>query len=317
VAASINNGDTITYQWQYYGYDPNTYEASWFDAPSQTSSSFAISPNTLSSMGLNIDYYQTPQFRCVLTGVNSPTSQTTTVANWTRFDQVGAYADFFGYNGTYPDGYVTVNGKGYTTLTLASGEDLAGYFYDMGYPSDSSWYSSNAFTTKIQVSDDAVTWSDISSTNFRSGGFYGNIQATASSGVKYYRFLLQYNWPFTTTNGTLSSRTAPESVQMTGVRVTWPAAGVTVLSGSASGSGTNTITATAQGNISLSVPDTRTLTWTGAPGQYITGPQQAGFSYDSEIPGWYRNFIGSSFTVIAGTYTTDNTQNGATLTFTP
>ena len=95
------------------------------------------------------------------------------------------------------------------------------------------------------------------------------------------------------------------------------AAGITVLSGSASGSGTNTITATATGNISVSVPSTRTLSWTGSPGQYIVGPQQAGFSYDSEIPGWYRNFIGSSFSVIAGTYTTENTGNGATLTFTP
>ena len=94
-------------------------------------------------------------------------------------------------------------------------------------------------------------------------------------------------------------------------------AGVTVLSGSASGSGTNTITATATGNISVSVPSTRTLTWTGSPGQYLVGPQQAGFSYDSELPGWYRNFIGSSFSVIAGTYTTENTGNGATLTFTP
>lgn len=96
--------------------------------------------------------------------------------------------------------------------------------------------------------------------------------------------------------------------------------GVTVVSGSASGSGTNTITATAQGNISLSVPATRTLSWSGSPGQYITGPQQAGFSFDSEIGqsgGWYRNFTGSSFTVIAGTYRTENTQNGATLTFTP
>jgi hypothetical protein len=89
------------------------------------------------------------------------------------------------------------------------------------------------------------------------------------------------------------------------------------VSGSASGSGTNTITATAQGNISLSVPSTRTVTWTGGAGQFITGPQQAGFDFDGDIPGWYRNFSGGSFTVIAGTYRTENTQNGATLTFTP
>jgi|688.fasta_scaffold00746_41 hypothetical protein len=93
-------------------------------------------------------------------------------------------------------------------------------------------------------------------------------------------------------------------------------AGVTVVSGSASGSGTNTITATAQGNISLSVPATRTLSWTGGAGQYIAGPQQAGFDFDGDV-GWYRNFSGGSFTVIAGTYHTENTQNGATLTFTP
>jgi hypothetical protein len=94
--------------------------------------------------------------------------------------------------------------------------------------------------------------------------------------------------------------------------------GVTVLSGSASGSGTNTITATAQGNISLSVPATRTLSWTGGAGQFITGPQQAGFDFDGDV-GWYRNMpsSGGSFAVIAGTYRTENTQNGATLTFTP
>jgi hypothetical protein len=92
--------------------------------------------------------------------------------------------------------------------------------------------------------------------------------------------------------------------------------GVTVASGSASGSGTNTITATAQGNISLSVPATRTVTWTGNPGQYIAGPQQAGFDFDGDV-GWYRNFTGSSFQVIAGTYTIENIRNGATLTFTP
>ena len=90
----------------------------------------------------------------------------------------------------------------------------------------------------------------------------------------------------------------------------------TVISGSASGSGTNTITATAQGNITFSVPVAGSLSWSGGAGQYITGPQQTGFGIDSEV-GWYRNFTSSPFTIIAGTYTTDNTQSGAVFTFTP
>jgi hypothetical protein len=225
VAATINNGDTIRYQWQYYGYDPNTYESSWFDFPGQTSSSFALSPNTFNSAGLYIDYYETPRFRCVLTGVNSPASQTTTVARWLRFDSMGAWADFTGPNGAYSDDgyYVTVNGKDYRSYTFSSGEDLNVAVNNFGHPADSSWYSNDAFTVKIQVSDDATTWSDISSANFRSNDFRSDIHVTALSGVtKYYRFLLKYNWPFTTTNGTQSSRTAPDSVHVTGARVTWP-----------------------------------------------------------------------------------------------
>jgi hypothetical protein len=223
VAATINNGDTIRYQWQYYGQDPNTYESGWFDVPGQTSNSLTMSPNTFGSMGLNVEPYTTPLIRCVLTGVNSPASQTTTVVRWVRFDQVGEWADFTGSNGAYSDGYVTVNGKYYSTFTMSSGEDFNVHVYSMGYPADSSWYNSDAFTVKIQVSDDATTWSDISSANFRSNYFESNIHVTALSGVtKYYRFLLKYNWPFTTTNGTQSSRTAPDSLHVTGVRVTWP-----------------------------------------------------------------------------------------------
>jgi hypothetical protein len=224
VAASINNGDTIRYQWQYYGQDHNTGESGWFDVPGQTLNSLTMSPITFGSMGLNVEMYTTPLFRCVLTGVNSPASQTTTVARWVRFDSMGAWAKFLGSNGLEPDGHVTVNGKAYSTLTLSSGEDFSVEVSDPpNYPADSSWYSSDAFTVKIQVSDDATTWSDISSANFRSNGFWNMTQVTALSGVtKYYRFLLKYNWPFTTTNGTQSSRAAPDSVHVTGARVTWP-----------------------------------------------------------------------------------------------
>jgi hypothetical protein len=226
VAATINNGDTIKYQWQYYGQDPNTSESGWYEVPGQTSNNLTMSPITFGSMGLNVEMYTTPLFRCVLTGVNSPVSQTTTVARWVRFDSMGAWAKFLGSNGLDPDGHVTVNGKAYSTLTLSSGEDFSVEVSDPpNYPADSSWYSSDAFTVKIQVSDDATTWSDISSANFRSNGFSNMTQVTALSGVtKYYRFLLKYNWPFTTTNGTQSSRAAPDSVHVTGARVTWPSA---------------------------------------------------------------------------------------------
>ena len=155
-------------------------------------------------------------------------------------------------------------------------------------------FSSNSGSTWTTFSDGTSTSTSATVTGLTNGTAY-TFRVAAVNGVG------------TGAYSTASSAVTPAA-----------AAGVTVLSGSASGSGTNTITATAQGNISVSVPSTRTLTWTGSPGQYIAGPQQAGFSFDSEVPGgWYRNFTGSSFSVIAGTYTTENTSNGATLTFTP
>lgn len=173
-----------------------------------------------------------------------------------------------------------------------------------------SWTAPAALST-LPTTDYTVQYSTNSGTTWTT--FARAASATASATVTGLTNGTAYTFRVAAVNavGTGAYSTATSSVTPAA------AAGITVLSGSASGSGTNTITATATGNISVSVPSTRTLTWTGSPGQYITGPQQAGFSYDSEIPGWYRNFVGSSFSVIAGTYTTENTANGATFTFTP
>ena len=173
-----------------------------------------------------------------------------------------------------------------------------------------SWTAPAALST-LPITDYTVQYSSNSGTTWTT--FTRAASATASATVTGLTNGTAYTFRVAAVNGVGTGAYSTASSAVTPAA----AAGVTVLSGSASGSGTNTITATATGNISVSVPSTRTLTWTGSPGQYIVGPQQAGFSYDSEIPGWYRNFVGSSFSVIAGTYTTENTANGATFTFTP
>lgn len=224
VSASLTNG-TISYQWQYYGYDTNTYNYGWQNAPGQTSNTLSISPSAVSSAAWGIDLYQVDvQLRCIVTGSNNAGSLTSSVVRWIQYSQVAADVYWYGDNGAYNTGSTLVNGNYYNIYQPSSGENMIAECYDYYGGMDSSWYSSNAFTVKVQVSDNASTWTDISTTNFRTNGFY-NIATINSqpAGQKYYRQILVFNWPFTVTNGTSSSsKTAPSPRFLGGVRVTWP-----------------------------------------------------------------------------------------------
>lgn len=225
VAATSSAPGDLTYQWQYYGYDDNYTTLKWRDIPSQTNSSISISPSTVSSLGINVDYYQADvQLRCIIYGPANAGGVTSAAVRWINLTQIGqVYSDFFGVDGGYPTGSVTIAGRYYSIISLQATEQLSINGYDMAFGGiDTSWYSNNAYTVKLQVSDDADTWTDVSSTSFKSAIYYSTT-VPANTGVqKYYRLMLQFNWPLTATNGTnAAQRTAPAATFIGGARVTW------------------------------------------------------------------------------------------------
>lgn len=224
VTASITGGATITYQWQYYGWDSNYMAYGWNNISGQTSSTLSIAPNTSYSMGIINDFgvAATP-FRCVVTGSNNAGTLTSNSARWVLFSNMYWEINAYGENGAYSNSSTTVNGVSYYVLSLSAAENLIINYYDDGFPGDSSWYTGNAFTLKLQVSDDASTWTDLQTVNTQSTGWYDYFTVAALSGVtKYYRVALDINWPFTVTNGTTSARSAPATTYSSRYQVTWP-----------------------------------------------------------------------------------------------
>jgi formylglycine-generating enzyme required for sulfatase activity len=225
VTATISNNATITgYQWQYYGINYDTYNSEWINVPSATNSSLSLSPASMGSLGLNLDYNQTDvQLRCIITGNRNSSAVTSNVARLVPFSSVSPSGYFYGLDGTYTGGSTTVGGVSYDIISLGTSESLIADYYDTNWGGfDTSWYSSNALTIKLQTSDDATNWSDVSSTNFRTGGFYSTISINPISGTtKYYRLMIYLNWPFTTTDGSSSAIKSTTPISFAHVRATW------------------------------------------------------------------------------------------------
>jgi hypothetical protein len=224
VVANITNGGTLSYEWQYYGYDWDTYQNRWFVVPGQTSSTFTISPQ--SSGGLyNLDYYTSAvKFRCVLTGTNGADSVVSQEVKWLQFQNIYGYMYAYGQWGTWSNGNETIDGKYFEALSAQPGESVDLNLYEMSYfYLDSSWYSSDAFTVKIQESTNGVDWTDIHTANYRSNGFYDSRTMSALSGeTRYYRAMLYVNWPFVTTDGSESVVRSVNPTFLGGVKITWP-----------------------------------------------------------------------------------------------
>lgn len=213
---------TLSYQWEGYYYDYNTGNYGWNSLG--TASTFSLAGNTSSNYG--IDTYSTGgmmQLRVVVTDSADSSTRTSQTVRWVDYSMVSPYVDFYGYNYGYPSGTTNVNGTNYANLSLQEDEGIYVSVYDYGYSSfDTSWYSSNAFTIKLQSSSNATTWTDVETFNYRGSGFYLNTSVAASFGVVYYRVLVTENWPLTVTNGTQSAtRTAPQIVAGA-YKVTWP-----------------------------------------------------------------------------------------------
>jgi Concanavalin A-like lectin/glucanases superfamily/Fibronectin type III domain len=226
VSATMNNGDTPTYQWQGYFYNYNTDYYGWNNFTDQTSSSFTLTPSSAANNYnlYDLDYGSSIQIRCIVSGDRVESPITTQVVRWFKIDQ-----QHYASTNWYTNNYNSPSWNGYnspTSITLGSEENLNLDLYDYGY-SDTSWYTGNDISMKIQISDNNSTWTDLYTQDFRGYLYLYNYQIPTSYGIKYYRIKIINKWPYTTNNGTGSvshsppyewSSTAPYDT----VRVTWP-----------------------------------------------------------------------------------------------
>ena len=223
VTASVNVG-TVAYQWQAYAYNYNTGAEEWFDLTGATSSSFSVRPDQGYSYGLDGYGGGTYPIRVKLTaaGANSVTSS---AVHWIDYSLMGPNAYFQGSGGTYSYSSVTISGKTYNILPLTLGEDVFVELSDNGQAYfNTAFYSSNAFTLKMQSSADAVTWADTGySFNSRGTYFWTNTTITVQpTGSVYYRAVMVKNWPLTVTDGSTSSSDTTTDYIMGRARVDWP-----------------------------------------------------------------------------------------------
>jgi hypothetical protein len=214
----------LSYQWQGYYYDYCTGNYGWNDLSGATSSTFSLSGNT--AYNYCIDSYSTGgmmQLRVVVTDAFDSATLTSQIVRWIDYSMVSPYADFYGNNGSYPSGTTSVGGVTYSNMPLQEDESVYLNVYDYGYTYfDTSWYSSNAFTVKLQSSLNATTWTDVETFDYRGSGFYINTTIAAQYGVIYYRVLVIANWPFTATNGTTSASRTALQITAASYKLTWP-----------------------------------------------------------------------------------------------
>ena len=230
---TTSGGGTPTYQWQYYGPDePNDYyESAWRNIPSATASSYVTNGNTLGNlMSYEFNYTGNAKLRCVVTAEGGASTVTSDIVRFVELDYLhSAGVNWYGSQGSY------VNYVHYTqpsTFSPAVGENLVLDFYDfaMGYP-DTSWYTGNDTTLKIQVATDGYTdsanWTDLYTQDFRGTAYISGYNITPSTGTKYYRAILVDKWPYAVNNGTQSATRTPQHVYPNStnyiVQVTWPA----------------------------------------------------------------------------------------------
>jgi hypothetical protein len=214
----------LSYQWQGDYYDYNTGNYGWNDISGATTATLNLSGSAASNYG--IDSYSTGgmmQLRVVVTDAADAATLTSQIVRWIDYSMVSPYADFYGYNGSYPSGSTTVGGVNYSELSLQEDEVVYVNVYDYGYTYfDTSWYSSDAFTVKLQSSANATTWTDVETFNYRGSGFYINTTLAAQYGVIYYRVLVIGNWPLTATNSTTSASRTALQIVAAAYKLTWP-----------------------------------------------------------------------------------------------
>ncbi len=212
---------TLLYQWQGFYYDYNTGNYGWNDISGATASTFNLSSNSASNYG--IDTYSTGgmmQLRVVVTDAADASTLTSQVVRWIDYSMISPYADFYGNSGSYPSGNTPGGG---VLLSLQEDETVNVNIsdYSMTY-FDTSWYSSNAFTVKLQTATTLNQWTDVETFNARGSGFYFGTTLAAQYGVVWYRVVVITNWPLTVTNGTLNAGRAGFQTVIASYELTWP-----------------------------------------------------------------------------------------------
>ena len=227
VSATMSNGDTPTYQWQGYYYNYNTDYYGWNNFTDQTSSVFNLTPNSAANNYNLYDIYYggTVQVRCIVSGNRVESPITTPAVRWFQIDQ-----QHYPNTSWYTNNYNGPSWNGYSnpmSITLGAVDNLNLDLYDYAYGTDTSWFTGNDITVKIQISDNNSSWTDLYTQNFRGYFYLYNYQIPTSYGIKYYRIKVISKWPYTTNNGTGSVSHSPpyewSSTQPYDVlRVTWP-----------------------------------------------------------------------------------------------
>jgi hypothetical protein len=232
--AATGGGGSLVYQWQYYGADYNNgdYDYIWRNISGATSTSYTTNGNTLSNL-LSYDFYYlgVAKLRCAVSPSSGGSPTYTDIVRFIELDYLHyANSNWYGNQGNY------VNYVYYTqpqTFSPNVGENLVLDLYDyaMAYP-DTSWYTGNDTTLKIQVATngytDSADWTDLYTADFRGYAYLSGYNITPSTGTKYYRAILVNKWPWAVNNGTQSATHAtpyayPHS-NYDVVRVTWPSA---------------------------------------------------------------------------------------------
>jgi hypothetical protein len=224
VSATISDNSTIGYQWQANYYDYNTGNSGWNNLAGQTTANFTLTPSDAANTYniSDIAYGSSLQLRCVLTGTGAM-PVTTDVVLWfditqQHYPSPNWYTGYGGY----------ANWGAPQTLAPADGDSVYLDLYDNAYGGDTSWYTGNDVTVKLQISDDNATWTDFYTADFRGYFSIYNYQLPSNYGVKYYRAIAVSKWPYTTSNGTGSVTHSPPYQWPTNaydiLQVTWPSA---------------------------------------------------------------------------------------------
>jgi hypothetical protein len=228
-SVTTSGGGTPTYQWQYFGSDEYNYDYDyrWRDITGATASSYVTNGNTLGNL-LSYEFYYTgsARLRCVVTAQGGASTLTSDTVRFVELDYLHyANSNWYGSQGNY------ANYGQPQTFSPAAGENLVLDLYDyaMAYP-DTSWYTGNDTTLKIQVATsgytDSADWTDLFTQDFRGSVYLSGHTISPSTGTKYYRAILIDKWPYAVNNGTQSATRTPQHIYAHGnsdvVQVTWP-----------------------------------------------------------------------------------------------